>query len=199
MMIELIGYFGSFLVVVSFFMSSVVKLRILNSIGGFIFAMYALIIQSYPTAVMNFSLVAINGYYLWRIRKNTQHFDLIDGSADDNFLNYLLNYYKDDIKIYFPEWNINDEKPDTAYIVCCDAVPAGILLGKAAGEETLEIMIDYSTPIYRDCSVGKYLYSRLSKQGIHKLVFSGNSEKHENYLQKMGFTKENNGYLKKLG
>ena len=51
---ELIGYLASLLVLISLLMTSVVKLRIINLIGSFIFAVYALAIRSYPTAVMNF-------------------------------------------------------------------------------------------------------------------------------------------------
>ena len=40
-MIELIGYLGSALVVASMLMSSVVKLRVINTIGSGIFAAYA--------------------------------------------------------------------------------------------------------------------------------------------------------------
>ena len=53
MMVELVGYIGSMLVLISFLMTSVVKLRIINAVGGTIFAVYAMIIQSYPTALMN--------------------------------------------------------------------------------------------------------------------------------------------------
>ena len=60
MIIEAVGYLGSFLVLVSFLMTSVVKLRIVNTIGSLIFMIYALIIKSYPTAVMNACLVLIN-------------------------------------------------------------------------------------------------------------------------------------------
>lgn len=41
-MVEMIGYLGSILVVVSMLMSSVVKLRVINTIGDGIFAAYAL-------------------------------------------------------------------------------------------------------------------------------------------------------------
>lgn len=198
--IEMVGYLGSLLVLVSFLMSSVVKLRIINSIGGLVFAIYALIIQSYPTAFMNFCLVGINVYYLIRMTKNDRHFDLIDGTADDAFLNYVLAYYGDDIKKYFPTWNKADlAKADAAYIVCCDAVPAGMLLGKAEDDGSLKVWLDYSTPTYRDCSVGKYLYSKLQTRGIHKLVFGEeNSANHDEYLQKMGFVKEDGVYVKNL-
>ena len=67
--IEMIGYFSSLLVVVSMLMSSVIKLRVINSIGSGIFAVYALIIHSYPTAMMNICLVAINIYNLVRLSK----------------------------------------------------------------------------------------------------------------------------------
>ena len=50
--LELIGYLGSLLVIVSMLMTSVVKLRIINTIGSVIFCGYALAIHSYPTAAM---------------------------------------------------------------------------------------------------------------------------------------------------
>ena len=52
MIFELIGYLGSVLVIVSMLMTSVVKLRVINTIGSVIFAVYALLIHSYPTAAM---------------------------------------------------------------------------------------------------------------------------------------------------
>ena len=76
MLIELVGYISSILVLIAFLMSSVVKLRIVNSIGSFMFAVYALLIQSYPTALMNLCLVGINIYYLVRLKKPDRQFDL---------------------------------------------------------------------------------------------------------------------------
>ncbi|MDO4174140.1 MAG: YgjV family protein [Eubacteriales bacterium] len=70
MMIELVGYVGSILVVVSMLMTSVIRLRVVNSIGAGIFTVYAWIIQSYPTALMNFCLVVINIYHLARMYKD---------------------------------------------------------------------------------------------------------------------------------
>ena len=62
-LIEAFGYLGSFLVLVSMLMTSVVKLRIINTIGSLIFTVYAFIIKSYPTAFMNLCLVLINVHY----------------------------------------------------------------------------------------------------------------------------------------
>lgn len=198
MLIEMIGYISSILVLVSFLMSSVVKLRVINSIGAFTFAIYAMIIQSYPTAIMNFCLVAINIYYLVGLKKDVRHFEMVEEKRDSSFLKYILEYYKDDINIYFPNWNAVMDKVDKIYVICCDSAPAGILLGEMRDEETMEIVLDYSTPTYRDCSVGKYVYARLPQCGIRKLTFPGKAQKHEAYLQKMGFVKVNDTYEKEL-
>lgn len=67
--VEMVGYLASFLILVSFLMNSVIWLRIVNSVGALIFVVYALIIHSYPTAVMNFCLILVNLYYLRRLTK----------------------------------------------------------------------------------------------------------------------------------
>lgn len=72
MIVELVGYFGSILVLVSFLMTSVVKLRLINAAGGAISTVYALIIRAYPTAFMNIFLIIINIYYLIKIRRTKQ-------------------------------------------------------------------------------------------------------------------------------
>lgn len=69
--IELFGYLGSTLVVVSMLMASVVKLRVINMIGSVISASYALIIGSFPLVLMNVCLIAINAYNLVRLLKVT--------------------------------------------------------------------------------------------------------------------------------
>lgn len=197
--IELVGYLGSTLVVVSMLMSSVIKLRVVNTIGSVVSVTYALIIHAYPLALMNICLIIINCYNLAKLLKSKKHYDLIPVGTDDAFLGWFLAYYGQDIRNYFQEAEKAAETSDTAYIVCCDAAPAGLLLGKVRENGLLEIAVDYSTPTYRDCSVGKYLYSRLPEEGIRKLVCSGECEKHKDYLEKMGFVRKDGVYEKLLG
>lgn len=196
--IELAGYLGSTLVVVSMLMSSVIKLRIINTIGSCISATYALIIHSYPLALMNICLIIINCYNLAKLLKSEQQYDLIPVNTDDAFLAYFITHYRQDIQNFFLEADLNVSASDTAYIVCCKAVPAGLLLGNRTEKGTLDITVDYATPTYRDCSVGKYLYSKLPEQGIRKLVYSGSCKHHKDYLLKMGFVYTHGVYEKIL-
>ena len=195
--IEIVGYVGSFLVLVSFLMASVFKLRIVNTIGSFIFMIYALIIKSYPTAIMNFCLVLINLHFLWKMSKDHKEYELIKVKKDDGFLKYVLGAYDADIRKCFPNIEVDPEKADEAYILCCQNKPAGVFLGKGS-KEKIDIMLDYSTPEYRDFSLGKFLMSELKKSGVGKLVYSGPAQHHAEYLEKTGFTKTEEGYVKVL-
>lgn len=199
MIIELVGYLGSILVVVSMLMSSVIKLRVINTIGSGVFAAYALIIHSYPTALMNFCLVAINVYNLIKLNKKDQSYDMIEAENNDRLLEYILDYYRNDIVKYFPGFTENSALPNRAYIVFCNGNPAGVLLGKENQQGVIDVALDYSVPAYRDCSVGAYLYSKLPAKGIHTLMYSEKgSESHRTYLIKMGFVKDNGVFVKKL-
>ena len=64
--IEAIGYVGTALVLVSFLMTSVYKLRIINTAGSLISVIYGVIMQVYPTVVLNGALALINIFFLWR-------------------------------------------------------------------------------------------------------------------------------------
>lgn len=197
MIIELVGYAGSVLVLVAFLMTSVVRLRIVNSIGSLVFAVYALIIHSYPTAIMNFCLVLINIHYLRSLKSKGNHYELVCVEAGDHFLNYMLDHYREDIEKCFPGIKVDLSEVNRAYIVCCSTAPAGVLLGKKE-DENLDIILDYSTPAYRDCSIGKYLFARLGEKGIRTLRYAGPVQNHREYLSKMGFSRRDGIYIKNL-
>lgn len=199
LLIELFGYLGSILVVISMLMTSVKRLRIINTTGSVIFAIYALIIRSYPTAFMNFCLVAINLYQLYQLGKKERHFRLLPGEASTGMVYHLLNYYHKDIQHFFPEADPAEGVAcDVAYLVACDAVPAGLFLGSREEDGTVDVLLDYSLPAYRDCSVGEFLYAHLPEQGVRRLKFKGKSVDHESYLLKMGFTKTEDGFVREL-
>ena len=86
LILELIGYLGSALVIVSMLMTSVVKLRVINTIGSVIFCAYALAIHSYPTAAMQVCLIVINIVNLYRLNNIKKEYSAIDLNSGDSFL-----------------------------------------------------------------------------------------------------------------
>ena len=198
--LEIFGYIGSALVVISLLMASVVKLRIINTIGSVISGTYALIIGSFPLALMNISLIIINVYYLYKLLKTKQEFEIVKTNGADGTVQYFLDRYNKDIDKFFPCYEVKNSEEEVAYLVCCDGNPAGVLLGTDMGCGVVDVVLDYSAPKYRDCSVGKFLYSNLPSQGVKQLMFTQNkTEAHIAYLNKMGFKNENGDYIKILG
>ena len=75
LLLEVFGYVGTVLVVVSMLMSSLVKLRVINTIGSVISGSYALIIGSYPMVLMNGSIILINLYNLHKLLRTKQQYE----------------------------------------------------------------------------------------------------------------------------
>ena len=197
--LEIVGYVGTALTIISMLMASVVKLRVINSVSNIISLIYALYCGTYPIAAMNIALFIINIYSLTKLFKPEKHFELVVCNTDDTFIRYFLKHWKEDLKEHFPSFDRKAVDADTAYIVCCNSIPAGVLMGKRDETGTLDIALDYSTPTFRDCSVAKFLHSKLPEQGINTLLSSqGLTKGHVPYLKKMNFTEEKGIYVKKL-
>lgn len=68
--LEIFGYIGTGLVLLSMMMTSVVKLRLINMAGSLISMIYAIICVTWPVVFLNLGLILINGTQLLRMRKN---------------------------------------------------------------------------------------------------------------------------------
>ena len=183
---ELIGYIGSALVIVSMLMTSVVKLRVINMIGSVIFCTYALCIHSYPTAAMQVCLIIINIINLYKLNNTKKEYAAVGVKADDGFLAHFLFTNSSDIKKFFPDFSI-PAAGDKIFLITCGEVPAGVFIADDDGKGALTVKLDYTTPAYRDCSAGKFLYTHLQRLGIKKICAETKIPAHEKYLHKMGF------------
>jgi len=67
--IELLGYLGTFFVVISFMVKDIFYLRGLNVIGAILITIYAIIINAWPVALLDGFIVLINLYHLIKLKK----------------------------------------------------------------------------------------------------------------------------------
>ena len=195
---EIIGYVGSAFVLASFLMASVVRLRIINSVGCIVSVVYGLLIHAYPTVIMNAALLLINIFFLIRMSKQKSadyHADRVE--EGDQFLAYFLEAHGEDILRYFPSFSPQKSCNSIRFSYCGDKA-AGLIMGELSEDGVLRLALDYTTPEYRDLSVGSWLYGQLAEEGIRRVILAVPTENHENYMVKMGFVKENEGYVKML-
>jgi hypothetical protein len=61
---EWVGYLAMTVLLISFMMKNVIKLRIINSAGCLFFVIYGVMISQYPIVITNLAIILINLYYL---------------------------------------------------------------------------------------------------------------------------------------
>ena len=83
LLLELFGYLGTALVLLSFIMKDIKWLRAINMAGGFISLIYAIAVNTMPVVVLNASLITINGIQLMRIlREERKNAEAVNNSDD---------------------------------------------------------------------------------------------------------------------
>lgn len=189
LLLELIGYLGSLLVIVSMLMTSVVKLRIINTIGSVIFCAYAICIHSYPTAAMQVCLIIINIINLYKLNNTKKEYAAVELNSNDGFLSHFLFSNSSDIKKFFPDFSAPSEK-DRIFLITCAEIPAGVFIADNDGKDNLNVKLDYTTPAYRDCSAGKFMFTHLKHLEIKKVIAETKIPAHEKYLHKVGFSQD---------
>ena len=193
-LIEWIGYIGSLLVLISLMLSSILKLRLVNLFGAAIFSFYGFVIGALPVAIMNFVIAIADIYYLRQLYSHKERFDVMEVNSDDYYLKKFIEHYHNDILAFFPDFS-RLEDSDIILLVLRDLNPAGAFVGVAKGDKQLQIKLDYVTPQYRDCKLGKYIYTKFSnffkEKGYKILTCDTTIRTHKKYLKKMGFSPDN--------
>ncbi|ARN76576.1 uroporphyrinogen decarboxylase [Nonlabens spongiae] len=63
--VELLGYFASAMVLLSFFMKNIKMLRTVNCFGCSLFVAYGIFLGSIPIIITNVAILMVNSYYLF--------------------------------------------------------------------------------------------------------------------------------------
>ncbi len=195
---EIIGMIGSLLVAVSLMMSSLVRLRVINLAGSLIFACYGFAIGSFPVFVLNLFIVFSNSFYLYRMRKRNEYFNIVAVASDSEYLLSFLRFYRSDISRFSPKFSFELGHNDNIFFVLRDVVPAGVLIGTMDGD-TFAVRLDYVTPQYRDMKTGKFIYydsvDYFKNIGITSFTALPGSPSQQKYLERIGFIVDDGAYL----
>lgn len=197
--LELVGYAASAMIAVSLMLVSVVRLRIVNSIGAALFSVYGLLIGSTPVAALNGVIVVVNAVHLLRLMGRAEAFDLLRVPADSPYLRVFLSHHAADIHRYAPGFRLDPGA--ICVFVLRDAVPAGLFVGTVDGRR-LEVALDHAIPAYRDLRVGMHLYDRLPRllddTPVESLVARPTDPSHERYLRRMGYERLGDALVRPL-
>ena len=202
-----IGYLASALLALSLLANNDLRFRWLNTFGCLSFIVYGILIDALPIILTNALLLCINVFYLFKIYKRKEDFDLVEFDVDDEIVEKFLTCYAKDIHGYFPEFRLQAEETSVRFLVLRDMAIANIFIATINEKGEGVVKINYTVPKYRDYKVGKFIFEKenifLLSKGIHQLVYEKVYNKgHEEFLRKMGFEKKSTDhevrYIKKL-
>ena len=188
-MIEWIGYISSIVILISLTMSSIIRLRWINLLGALLFSIYGILIDAMPVAVVNFGIVLIDIYYLWKLYSQKESFVVVKADIGSALFKYFIDENIDEIKKQIDIEKI-DQSDMSIYLLRNNAL-AGIIAGNMVDDHTLNIKLDFVVPEYRDFKIGQFLFVKNTKlfrdRGIKRLIAHARDTDHQIYLQKVGF------------
>jgi hypothetical protein len=175
--LDLIGWFGSALLVVSLMQARVLRFRVLNLVACIVLTGFNAALEIWPMVAMNVVLSLIN---LWHIRKlvATRHdeamFDVLEVAPDDEYLRHVLRIHGADILAFQPDLVWDGAAPGRlAFLVQRGDETVGVVLVRDDGDGVARVQLDYVTPRYRDFSPGEFVWRRssvLRERGFHRVV-----------------------------
>ncbi|MGP1455691.1 MAG: hypothetical protein ACTTJ7_08045 [Treponema sp.] len=201
--IQLLGYAASFIIFISLTMKSIVKLRIVNAIGCVVFVLFALKTNSLPVVAMNIGIVFIDIYYLVRILRVKDSFEIVDVKKDNEIVQYFYEKNKEELQTLFGGDALKKSAHVAFYFRNSDVagLVSYVLTDGAAGK-TACILIDFVVPKYRDLAVGKHFLhddtSYWHNLGCTALVVEQPAPEHVPYLKRLGFVQQVGSWEKAL-
>ncbi len=197
---EIIGYAASAVTAISLMMKNIRRLRKWNFFGATAFSIYGALIGAWPVFALNGFIALVDIYYLIKMNRNKEYFDLIEINIHkSDFIKRFLNYYKEDIRIYFPDFQLDSQKTYRACFCLRDVRPVSLIIFSTLFPKEMLVEMDYAIPEYRDFKTGKFIYNegikRLGLDAGHHFVCNNSNILHERYLLALGFKKtdEKNG------
>lgn len=197
--LHIIGYTASIIIAISMTMSSIVKFRIINLAGASLFFTYGVLISALPVVMLNSFIIMVDIFYLAKIFSKKEAFEILWVRNDNKYLQRFLEFYHNDIQLFFPGFTYRPELNTHSFFILRDMAVAGLFLGRRENNSTLHVALDYVIAEYRDFQNGKFIFHRLQDKiiadGFSRIITNGHTKQHKKYLKKLGFREISDGFF----
>ncbi|MFZ1528737.1 MAG: hypothetical protein WAT19_08305 [Ferruginibacter sp.] len=193
------GYLASLCLIMALLVKTELNFRWFSLAGNVFFIIYSLILWAIPVFITNGILLVINLYYLRKLFKKEEYFDLIEFQGEEKMVDKFLLYYNKDISGYFPSFTKEQLQGGLNFAVLRDLVIANIFSARLMPNGDAEVNINYTLEKYRDFKVGNFIFQKeknfLLSKGVKRIIYRNvASKKHLEFLNVMGFkAQDNNG------
>ena len=188
--VEIFGYIGTALVILSMTMTSMVRLRVINICGGIISLFYSLYYGAWAMVVMNACLISINIVQIILALRHKATYSYHGVSSEEAAVSVFLSENRKEIDKYAPSLSSLVYSGAQVNMIYSSGEAVGIVVSERE-KDNITLLADYVVQKNRNAATGNFLLSALKEQGALCLKASAGSKAHEKYLLKLGFqTKE---------
>jgi hypothetical protein len=204
--LEIIGWFGSVLLVVSLLQTRVMRLRVLNSAASAVLVGYNAALGVWPMVAMNAVLVVINVTVIVKMlrrRHDARAYDVVRVGVAEPFLAHLLARHADDIARFNSAPAELLGQAEHAFLVTSGDEVVGVVLSRAGEQpDEQQVVLDYVLPPYRDFTPGEFVFRTdgpFAQMGARRVVASPAMTAASAYLAAVGFAPEGDRHVLRLG
>jgi hypothetical protein len=197
--LEIVGWAGSALLVVSLLQTRLMRLRVLNGVASAVLVGYNAVLGVWPIVAMNVVLVGINLVAITRLlrgRHDGRVYEAVPLGTAEPLLHNLLRRHAQDIRRFNPDLGAAPAaelavQSDHAFLVSTGDQLVGVVLTAdgAPGEQL--VLLDYVLPAYRDFTPGEFVFrpgGPFAALGTRRVVASPGMAASDKYLDAIGFT-----------
>lgn len=202
-LLEVVGWAGSLLVILSLAQARVLRFRVMNLAGALLATLYNGVLGIWPFAAMNAVIAVIDLYWLRRLQRERHDpvaYSVVEVGPTDAYLAHVVRTHLDDIRRFQPGYDLPVEAASRrAYVVQRDAETVGAVVVRDTGEGTAVVELDYVTPRFRDFTPGEFVYRRsgaFASEGITRLVADDGLAGQREYLARVGFREERGRWVR---
>ena len=174
--LDLFGWCGSALLIVSLLQTRVLRFRMLNLAASLSLVLFNTLVEVWPMVGMNLATSAINLWFIARMlreRHDDTVFHVLQVGTADAYLRHFLAIHADDIARHQPGFDAAGlVADDLAFQVEKGDETVGVVVIRREGD-VARVLLDYVTPRYRDFSPGEFVWNRaprLRERGFRKVV-----------------------------
>jgi len=193
--LDLIGWCGSALLIVSVMQARLLRFRVLNLSACIVLTGFNAALAIWPMVAMNVALSLINLWYL-RSLVATRHdegaYAVLEVGADDEYLRHVMRVHGADILKFQPDLVWDGAAPGrSAFLVQRGDETVGLVLLHDDGDGVARVQLDYVTPKFRDFSPGEFVWRRndtLRGHGFTRVVTPASMV--DAYYERLGFVRD---------
>ena len=202
--LEVVGWIGSILVVVSLTQARVLRFRWMNLVGSAIATAYNAIVGIWPFVAMNGAICLINIYWLVKLnreRHSAAVYETVPVAPDDAYLRHLLQVNAADIAQSAPNFSVDglDGRCLARLVLRGDETVGAVIVRPDSNDEhKAEVLLDWVNARYRDFTPGEFVYRQsgvFAEDGLTRLRVANPPETEHRYLTRMGFRPSDDGWV----